>query len=150
VLVVAGVIVLLIVMQTGYDDGPAKAAEAKRKGEVGYEDVSASAFRVRVRFLYAGELPAWEFGGGGGGGVGGPCGSGGGAGGGACPGGTGASSKSKKGKRGKTGAGGKGGGKESAEEEEEEEVQLLKEPRHRLKLARQVCLCVCMGVCIII
>ncbi len=28
--------------------------------EVCYEDVSASAFGVLLRFLYAGELPAWE------------------------------------------------------------------------------------------
>ncbi len=47
-----------------------------------YEDVSASAFWVLLRFLFAGALPAWDVGGGGegGGGGGGPAG---GAGGGA-------------------------------------------------------------------
>jgi hypothetical protein len=56
--------------KSGMQDGGSK--------EVCYEDVSASAFRMLLRFLYAGELSAWEGGGGGGGGggvgVGGPCG----------------------------------------------------------------------------
>ena len=43
--------------KSGMQDGGSK--------EVCYEDVSASAFRVLLRFLYAGELPAWEGGGGG-------------------------------------------------------------------------------------
>jgi hypothetical protein len=43
--------------------------------EVCYEDLGASTFRVLLRFLSSGELPAWE----GGGGGGGPCGAGGGA-----------------------------------------------------------------------
>ena len=51
--------------KSGMQDGGSK--------EVCYEDVSASAFRVLLRFLYAGELPAWE----GVGGGGGPCGLGG-------------------------------------------------------------------------
>ena len=38
--------------KSGMHDGGTK--------EVCYEDVSASAFRVLLRFLYAGELPAWE------------------------------------------------------------------------------------------
>jgi hypothetical protein len=95
--------------KSGMQDGGSK--------EVCYKDVSASAFRVLLRFLYAGELPAWEGGGGGGGGGAWSYGSGGG-------GGPGASSKGKEGKggkKGKIGAGGKGGGKANAEEEEEEE-----------------------------
>ena len=52
--------------KSGMHDGGTK--------EVCYEDVSASAFRVLLRFLYAGELPVWE----GGGGGGWSCGSGGG------------------------------------------------------------------------
>jgi sugar lactone lactonase YvrE len=43
--------------KSGMQDGGSK--------EVCYEDVSASAFRVLLRFLYAGELPAWEVGRGG-------------------------------------------------------------------------------------
>jgi hypothetical protein len=43
--------------KSGMQDGGSK--------EVCYEDVSSSAFRVLLRFLYGGELPAWEGGGGG-------------------------------------------------------------------------------------
>ena len=87
-----------------------------------YEDMSASAFRVLLRFLYAGELPAWDVGGGGGGesggGSGGPCGSAGGAGRGAS---RRVASAGCKRKGGKNGTGGKGGGKAIAEEDEDEE-----------------------------
>jgi hypothetical protein len=76
--------------------------------EVCYEDVSASAFRVLLRFLYAGELPARK--GGSGGERGGPSGSGGGAGGAG-------------GRRSKGGKGGKG----KAEQEEEARESLVQE-----------------------
>ena len=84
--------------------------------EVCYENVSASAFRVLLRFLYTGEVPAWgvDARGEGGGGAGGS-GGGGGAGGRRVPGGKGGVKK---------GAGGNNGGKggKGKEEDKEEEA----------------------------
>ena len=82
--------------KSGMQDGGTK--------EVCYEDVSASAFRVLLRFLYTGELPVWggEARGEGGGGAGGS-GGGGGAGG------------------GKKGAGGNNRGKGGKDKEEDKE-----------------------------
>jgi hypothetical protein len=79
--------------------------------EVRYEDVSASAFRVLLRFLYTGELPAWgvEARGEGGGGAGGSgvVGAGG--------------RRGAGGKGGKKGAGGNNGGKGGKGKEEDKE-----------------------------
>ena len=89
--------------------------------EVTYEDVSVSAFRVLLHFLYTGELPAWE----GAGGHGGHGGSGGGASAGGWQGdGEGVRTRTE-GAYGKGMEGGKGKEEDKEEEEAESEVQEL-------------------------
>jgi hypothetical protein len=89
--------------------------------EVTYEDVSVSAFRVLLHFLYKGELPAWE----GAGGHGGHGGSGGGASAGGWQGdGEGVRTRTE-GAYGKGMEGGKGKEEDKEEEEAESEVQEL-------------------------
>jgi hypothetical protein len=92
--------------------------------EVCYENVSASAFRVLLRFLYTGEVPAWgvDARGEGGGGAGGS-GGGGGAGGRRGAGGKGGVNKGAGGNNG--GKGGKGKEEDKEEEAAESAVQEL-------------------------
>ena len=100
-------------LKSGMQDGGSK--------EVCYEDVSASAFRVLLRFLYAGELPAWKsVDGGQGAGSGGSCGGAGGAGGRRGVGAGGKGSKSKVGSGGKVEV--KGKAEDYAEEEARESL----------------------------